>query len=219
MNLKNQKIWYNWVQSSMKKKVLAVVLIVIILVVFGSVTLWVVFFRFPNTLTPGEDPVILLPMQDFSHNTNIGGYGQVSPEYFHNGIDFGVNGTTAIVAPHAAYVEDVKFWFNDRGGHWQTNVRLWLNYQWKIEIVFESWALNETYGQLQRDEIVVNVGQYVEANQTLGNLISHGSSTHIHFGIYSNNDDKCPYIYFSTAEKAVFEAQFALVNFSAHWCM
>ncbi|NVM30038.1 MAG: peptidoglycan DD-metalloendopeptidase family protein, partial [Candidatus Helarchaeota archaeon] len=166
-----------------------------------------------------EDPALLLPMYDFSNNSYIYGYGQLTLDTFHNGIDFGVNSTTAIVAPHAAYVEAVDFWYNDKGGHWQTNVRLWLNHQWKIEIAFESWALNETYGQLQADAIRVNPGQYVEVNQTLGNLLYHGTGAHIHFMISFNNADLCPYTFFTPTSQSIFAAQFALVNYTAHWCM
>jgi len=170
-------------------------------------------------LPSGEDPILCLPLYDFSHCDAIQGYGQITPEYYHNGIDFGVNGTTIIVASHAAYVDEIKFWYNEKGGHWQTNVRLWLNSQWMIEIAFESWAVNETYGQMQRDAILVNQGQYVEANQSIGSLLVHGSGAHIHFGIYSNNEDKCPYSYFSPSAKAIFEAHFYSVNYTQHWCM
>ncbi len=36
-------------------------------------------------------------------------YGQVSEMYYHNRIDFGVNATTDIVAPHSAYVVMVNY--------------------------------------------------------------------------------------------------------------
>ncbi|MHA1131372.1 MAG: hypothetical protein ACTSQQ_11265, partial [Candidatus Helarchaeota archaeon] len=77
----------------------------------------------------------------------------------------------------------------------------------------------ETFGLLQRDAIIVEQGQYVASNQSLGTLLVHGPSAHIHFGIYSDNQDKCPYLYFSASAKATFEAYFYLVNYTPYWCM
>ncbi len=201
-----------------RKTILAVVLIGIICIV-GIVVIKFMFYRHPNTLPIGEDPVLILPLYDFTNNTYIYGYGQVRPDTFHNGIDFGVNAPTVIVAPHNAYVDDIKFWYNDKGGHWQTNIRLWLNYQWELEIVFESWAENETYGQLQRDAIPFNTGQYIEANQSLGTLLYHGPGTHIHFSVSSGDTRFCPFTYFSPTAQASFASQFYLVNYTPYWCM
>ncbi|MHA1651146.1 MAG: M23 family metallopeptidase [Candidatus Helarchaeota archaeon] len=204
----------------MNKKFIILIAIIVVITTFGIIILIENYkSQYPDTLSPGKDPILCLPLYDFSHCDAIAGFGQVSPDYYHNGIDFGVNDTTAIVAPHAAYIEMIQFWFNEKGGHWQTNIRLWLNSQWTLEIIFESWALNETYGQMQRDAILVSKGQYVEANQTLGSLLVHGPGAHIHFSVYSNDVGQCPYNYFSPSAKATFEAHFYLVNCTQYWCM
>ncbi|MFX1296066.1 MAG: hypothetical protein ACFFD2_14605 [Promethearchaeota archaeon] len=205
----------------MKKKIIILIIFIGVACVCSGFFIKFIFFRYQNTLPSEQDPELSLPMYDFSHNDNIRGYGQVSPEDYHNGIDFGVNDTTSIVAPYAAYIMDIKFWFNERGGHWQTNIRLWLNNKWNIEIAFESWAAyeNESYGILQKDAIIVNEDQYVEANQTLGDLLCHGEGSHIHFMIRKENIDYCPYTYFSPSAKSIFAAQFYLVNYTPYWCM
>ncbi|MHA1232550.1 MAG: hypothetical protein ACTSPQ_18115 [Candidatus Helarchaeota archaeon] len=205
----------------MKKKyiILIVVVITITTLGIGIIIFNSIFTRYPNTLSEGEVPVLCLPIYNFTSCDAIQGYGQIADDFYHNGIDFGVNATTTIVSPHDAYIETIKFWYNDKGGHWQTNVRLWLNYQWRLEIVFESWALNESYGQKQRDAIIVQNGQYVKANQSLGNLLVHGPGAHIHFGVYYNGNDKCPYNYFSSEAKVIFENIFYRVNYTRYWCM
>ena len=167
----------------------------------------------------GAEPKLVLPMYNFSNNSYIQGFGQITPTDDHNGIDFGINATTEIMAPHDAYIDNIRTWYNEKGGHWQTNVELWLSFRWYIEIIFESWALNESFGKLQRDAIVVTRGQYVQANQTLGNLLYHGAYAHIHFGIKTFSTDLCPYTYFSSAAKTAFENQFPNVNTTLHWCM
>ncbi|MHA1264975.1 MAG: M23 family metallopeptidase [Candidatus Helarchaeota archaeon] len=203
----------------MQKKYLGLIILLGIFGTIGIIYLYNSEFRYPNTLPLGQVPSIELPLYNFSTCNAIQGFGQITPDYYHNGIDFGVNATTPIRAPFAAYVDFIQFWYNDKGGHWQTNVKLWLNSQWEIEIVFESWALNETYGQLQRDAIIVNLGQYVEENQSIGNLLFHGHGAHIHFGIYDNSVAKCPHSYFTSTAKSAFDAYFFSVNYTPSWCM
>ncbi len=203
----------------MKKKTILAVILIGIICIFGIVIIKLVFFRYPNTLPMGEDPVLLLPLYDFTNNSYIYGYGQVRPDYFHDGIDFGVNAPNVIVAPHNAYVDSVELMYNDGAGNWQTNVRLWLNWQWELELAFESMANNETYGQMQRDSIPFTSGQYIEANQSLGTLLVHEPGATLHISVKSGDTKLCPYTYFSPAAQAAFEAQFWLVNYSSYWCM
>jgi hypothetical protein len=203
----------------MKAKYIILIIMIGIAGICSGFLIKFIFFRYPNTLPSGEDPELLLPIYDFSHVDAIAGHGNISPGEYHNGIDFGVNASTAIVAPYDAYIKDIKCWYNDKGGHWQTNVRLWLNSQWEIEIAFEPWALNESFGLLQKDAIVVTTDQFVKANQTLGDLLCQGAHAHIHFMIRKSNTDYCPYIYFSSSAQITFAAQFYLVNYTPYWCM
>ncbi|WXG44396.1 MAG: hypothetical protein WED04_10240 [Promethearchaeati archaeon SRVP18_Atabeyarchaeia-1] len=207
---------------SRKVKIAASAVIVSLLCV-GSGLAWLFLFRHPGTLPLGETPAIGLPLYDFSHNNMIGGFGNIhrldNTTYYHNGIDFSVNGTTNFVCPFSAYVDEVRTWFNDKGGHWQTNVRLWINSQWAIEIIFESWALNETYGNLEADAVSVVLGQLVVANQTVGNLLVFGNGAHVHFGVLSNSNAICPYNVFTPSAKATFATQFYKVNSTPSWYM
>nr|MDO8098526.1 hypothetical protein [Candidatus Njordarchaeota archaeon] len=185
-----------------------------------GISVWLIYLRYPDTVPSGQNPVLILPLYDFSDNDYIQGFGQISLDYYHNGFDFGVNDTTVIVSPCNAYVFDVKSnWYNEKGGHWQTNVELRLNAQWRISIPFESWALNSTYGALQADQILVHVGQYVTANQTLGYLLCHGQYAHIHFSVISYDTHVCPYYYLTEPAKAIFLYQFSLVNITKGWDM
>ena len=202
----------------MSKMRTALAVCTISIICLAGVGVWVIFFRYPSTLALGQTPIISLPLNDFSHNSFIQGFGQIHTDYYHDGFDFGVNDTTVFVAVFSAYVADVKSnWYNERGGHWQTNVQLWINPQWEVEMAFESWALNETYGALQASAITVVRGQYVAANQSLGSLLAHGDHAHVHFAVRSWGNGLCPYYYFTESAKAVFAARFALVNITAGW--
>ena len=202
----------------MNKKKVAIGLVIVI--ACAGVGLGVfLFYKSSYDLPAGQDPSLAMPFTDATHLHIIQGFGQISSTFYHNGIDFGFNDTTQILAPCAAHVMDVKFWYNDKGGHWQTNVRLQLNQQWMQEIVFESWATNQSLGQQQADAIVVKQGDKLQQGQVIGNLLSQGTGCHIHFGLLSNNNAVCPYSYFSPQAKAAFDGYFTKYNSTASVCV
>jgi hypothetical protein len=86
-------------------------------------------------------------------------------------------------------------------------------------MVFESWALNETFANLQRNTIAATQNRFFAANQTVGNLLVHGSGAHVHFGVLSNGNAICPYDVFSPSAKLTFAAQFFRVNSTPSWNM
>ncbi|MHA1211544.1 MAG: hypothetical protein ACTSSH_03695, partial [Candidatus Heimdallarchaeota archaeon] len=136
--------------------------------------------------------------------SSLGGFGEVFYGT-HNGIDYGVNASVYVVAFCDLRVNGIKTWFNDKGGHWQTNVGFTYNWKYTFDIVFESWALNETYGNIQRDEIFVKVGQKISRGEIIGMLVYHGSGTHIHFGMKESGTDVCSYLFLSSSAKAQFD--------------
>ncbi|WEU40874.1 MAG: M23 family metallopeptidase [Candidatus Odinarchaeum yellowstonii] len=204
----------------MNRKRAAALGVSIIIICVTAFTVWNLLTSIPDALPEGQNPELMLPLYDYSHLDVIQAYGQIRPDYFHPGFDFGVNDTTVIVAPCDAYVTYINSWYNDKSGHWQTNVGLRLNSKWRIDIVFESWAENETYGALQFQAIIVRVGQFVAANQTIGNLLCHGSYAHIHFGLYFNEEAVCPYPYFTPSAQSTFQELYMKVGQPAgDWCI
>ncbi|MEX2679962.1 MAG: hypothetical protein Q6373_000035 [Candidatus Sigynarchaeota archaeon] len=205
---------------SRRKKVGLMVAIAAVFCITG-VSIW--YFsepRYPDTLPLGQVPSLILPLNDLSHNDYIQGYGQVQPDYFHMGFDFGVNDTTIFVAPAKAYVKNVRLnYFNDKGGHWQSEVALRLNLEWMVALAFESWALDDTTGAMQASAIAVHEGQLVEANQTLGSLLCHGEYAHVHLSVIKNGEHLCPYYYLTDLAKATFSSQFSKVGINPSWEM
>ncbi|MBD3256453.1 MAG: peptidoglycan DD-metalloendopeptidase family protein [Candidatus Lokiarchaeota archaeon] len=129
--------------------------------------------------------------------------GDFSPS--HNGIDFNVNESSVVLCPHDAYVSDIRFYENEYGNHWQTNVRIRLNSQWYITMKFESWAEDQYNGTLQRNNVSVSVGDKILANQTMGNLLSHGPHSHLHYDVDRSGTYVCPYSYFSPDAQDKFD--------------
>ncbi len=159
-----------------------------------------------NVISKLPAPIVDFPVEDPSVVHIIWGYGNQNGDH-HNGLDFGCNTSVNIVAWCDMEVEDIDTFYNEAGGHWQTNVGLKFNEKYSFVCAFEPWALNETYAYYQEDAIVVEVGQTISRGQVIGELLNFGSGTHIHFGMYddSENVDVCPYHYFSETAKSIFD--------------
>jgi murein DD-endopeptidase MepM/ murein hydrolase activator NlpD len=153
-------------------------------------------------------PVIEFPVENLEIIHIIWGYGDHGGE-FHNGIDFGCNTSVNIIAWCDMIVEDVKMFLNEGAGLWQTNVELKFNDRFSFTCAFESWALNETYGNIQRNAINVEAGDTISSGEVLGTLLYHGSGTHIHFGMHDMNLPVCPYHYYSETAKSIFDPLWA----------
>jgi murein DD-endopeptidase MepM/ murein hydrolase activator NlpD len=137
----------------------------------------------------------------------IWGYGDHEGN-FHDGIDYGNNQTMAVVAWCDLEVGEIEVWYNEGGGHWQVNTHFIYNKRYGFGIGFESWALNESYALLQRDALAIDEGDILEKGDFIGNLLVHGSGSHIHFGMYDEslkeNKTLCAYNYFSESAKTIF---------------
>nr|MDO8086744.1 hypothetical protein [Candidatus Sigynarchaeum springense] len=171
------------------------------------------FAVFP--LPPGQAPSLRQPLEDFSTFIQFQGFNSSG----HNGIDFMVNASTLIVAPCDLFVIEVKCWFNEPGGHWQTNVRAQLSFAWTLEVAFESWATDEPAGRLQEQAIVVKAWTRVAAGAPMGTLLYVADSAHIHFMIRENNVAKCPYTYFTPAARASLDAALVAIGHATPVCV
>ncbi len=202
---------------SRKKKTLLIVFSIIFLIIGGGGG-FILYKMWPATWARGA-PSIDFPVQNTDVIHILGGFGWVPyGDHMHNGIDYGCNASVYIVAWCEMRVRGIKFWFNDGGGHWQTNVGLAYNWKYSFECVFESWALNETFGELQLAEIYVKVGQTVSRGEIIGKLLYHGEGTHIHFGMKESGNDVCPYLFLSPTAKTTFDSLWALYGFGGIPC-
>ncbi|NHK31148.1 MAG: M23 family metallopeptidase [Asgard group archaeon] len=174
---------------------------------FGGFVLW----RLWPADFSRDPPILDFPVEDAGVIHIIGGYGYVPWGGWHNGIDFGCNTSVNILAPCNVRVIGISTWlYAHDPDRWQTSVRFTINWVYNLEICFESWALNETYANIQRDAINLKFGQIITRGNILGQLLYHGEGTHIHFMIRHNGNDVCPYNYFSTEAKNLFDSLFAI---------
>ena len=192
---------------SRKKKTFLIVFSIIFIIVGGGGG-YILYKMWPATWARGA-PSMGFPIANTDVIHILGGYGPKPWMDLHNGIDYGCNDSVYIIAWCDMRVRGIKFWFNDGGGHWQTNVGLAYNWKYTFDCVFESWALNETYGSLQLAEIYVKVGQKVSRGDVIGKLLYHGSGTHIHFGMKESGNDVCPYLFLSPSAKTLFDTLWA----------
>jgi hypothetical protein len=207
----------------MKKPVKIILSIFLIIIIGGGVFFfgfsWGRKYFYQYDLPLGESPSLELPFDDSSHLDIIQGFGQLSEEYYHNGIDWGFNDSVIILSPYSGVIIGMRTWYNDKGGHWQTNLRIALNIEWDIEINFESWALNQTAANQQANLINVGLFQQISQGDEFGELLYFGSGCHIHMTLYRNYAADCPYTYLSEGAKTMFDSQFELYGINANPCM
>jgi murein DD-endopeptidase MepM/ murein hydrolase activator NlpD len=186
-----------------KQKTWIIVCISIFIIIggFGGFLLWKTYPAHWNT----DRVQIIFPIPDIPTIQNIQGFGETPSNSFHNGIDFGTNQSVEVIACCDMRIIEIKTWYNDGGGHWQTNVIGKYNWNYRFECAFESWALNETYGNLQRDAINVSVGQTVKQGEILGTLMHYGEGTHIHFGMRERGTDVCSYQFMTPYAQSIVD--------------
>jgi hypothetical protein len=176
------------------------------------------FLRENGITTNNNPPVLEFPVENIEVLIRIGGYIWNDTVQIHNGIDFIINDTANIVASCNMTVNDKSLFYNELGDHWQAGISCTINDAFELFIAFESFAQNETYGNLQLDAIIVEIGQEVTAGQLLGQLFLHEPDAHIHFMLHKNNEPVCPYLYFSSDAKATFDTLYAQIGSSNNPC-
>ncbi len=170
------------------------------------------FAVFP--LPPGQQPSMRLPLDSLDTFNCFNSFNSSS----HNGLDFGVNASTPVVAPCDVFVLEVRCWYNDKGGHWQTNLRASMSFAWTLEVAFESWATDEPTARLQEQAIAAKAGTRVAAGASLGTLLYEGDGAHIHFMIEENNVAVCPFPYFTPGAQASLTAALVAIGHTVPVC-
>jgi len=196
----------------MNNKKIAIFLIFVVIISGTSIYLWQAGYFEHYALPIGQDPILNLPFTNSSNLWLIQPFGQLTSSFYHTGIDYDFNGSVIITAPTNGTVDRLEFGYNEKGGHWQTNLFIILNKEWLIIIGFESWAETEAKGKIQLEEIVAKVGVKVQTGDKLGTLLNHGTGCHIHFSLRQKNIDVCSYNYLSPDAKVEFDTLFARVD-------
>ena len=168
---------------------------------------------------PCAPPILSFPF------SNINVLDSLSPftwdnetEIGHNGIDFGINGTATIVASCNMTCNGKNLFYNELGGHWQAGCSFDINDDYEIFYAFESFAKNETYGQIQLDAITVETGQSVTQGDVIGQLFRHEPHAHIHYMLHKKFRPVCPYLYFNAEAKLIFDTLWSNIGYGSHPC-
>ncbi len=167
----------------------------------------------PENELEADPPILEFIFDNTSIIFRICGYGYILSSDFHNGIDFMINVSAAnIIAPCNMTVTEKVLVYLEDADHWAVRTTYSINKDYMLLVGFESFARNETYGNLQLDAILVEVNQTIIQGQLLGQLLMHEPSAHIHFGLYKIYDTVCPYQYFSPEAKAIFDYLWVALN-------
>jgi len=159
----------------------------------------------PEIESEADPPILEFIFENTSLISKLEGYGYLGSS-FHNGIDFFINATAKIIVPYNMTVTEVVLVYLENADHWAVRTSYIINKDYYLIIGFESFARNETFGNIQLDSIIIELNQEITQSQLIGELLIHEPSAHIHFGLYKGVDDVCPYQYFSAEAKAIFDA-------------
>ncbi|NHJ87326.1 MAG: hypothetical protein FK734_17815 [Asgard group archaeon] len=198
------------------KIVLAV--FITILVLFGGfigiakLLNYIKYHQPPNIEPDADPPVLEFLFENTSVISRICGYGYIGSD-FHNGIDFIINVSAAtIIAPcNMTMIEKVLVHLVEVD-HWAVRTCYQINKDYILMIGFESFARNETFGNIQFNAIAIELNQTVIEGQFIGQLLMHEPSAHIHYGLYKKVDAVCPYEYFSPEAKSIFDYLWVELN-------
>ncbi|MBN2156325.1 MAG: peptidoglycan DD-metalloendopeptidase family protein [Candidatus Lokiarchaeota archaeon] len=186
-----------------KRKVGLIIGIVLLIIIpgMGGYVMWKITpYHWSN-----ERVQICFPISEIICIQNIQGYGETYCNDFHNGIDLGTNQSVELIAWCDMRITYLKTWYNEKGGHWQTNILGKYNWKYTFDVAVESWALNETYAYIQRNALDLKVGQIIKQGESIGMLLYHGEGTHIHFGMKESGKNVCPYLFMTPFAQSVVD--------------
>lgn len=176
------------------------------------------YFRNKNLEFNDDPPILLFPVENIETLVLLYAYNMTDPETGHNGIDFTINSTANIIASCNMTVNDIVLVYNDIFGYWQAGVSFDINDAFELLIAFENFNVSETAGQQQLDAIIVEIGQVVTQGELIGQLLYLSPATHIHYSLQKNGQAVCPYLYFSTEAKGIFDSLWSQIGSSSDPC-
>ncbi len=208
-----------------RKWKIVIIVFTTIVIIIGSIMGIIVLLNLPDgdlppsQNDPPEAPILLFPVENTDVLITLDAFiwDNVSG-FLHNGIDFGINDTATIIASCNMTCNDKNLFYNELGGHWQAGASFTINEDYELFVAFESFAENETFGNIQLDAIIVEIGQVVTQGELIGNLLYHRAGAHIHFMLQKNNEPVCPYQYFSADAKSIFDNLWVQIGTSSIPC-
>ncbi len=205
-----------------KWKILIIVFTTIIIIIGSSIGIKYLLDQLaeePPQNDPAEAPILLFPVENTDVLVAIAAFVWDNDSGFlHNGIDFYINDTATIVASCNMTCNGKNLFYNELGDHWQAGASFDINEDYELFIAFESFAENETFGNIQLDAILVEAGQEVTQGEVIGNLLLHRGGAHIHFMLHKNFEPVCPYLYFSEGAKTIFDALWNQIGLENNPC-
>ncbi|MBA7545561.1 hypothetical protein ES705_37930 [subsurface metagenome] len=162
----------------------------------------------PKDISP---PAMILPVADANDFLYIGRvYSSTTNSpigAIHRGLDFVPDGDLKeFQTVFDGVVTRIELFENTGSGTWQVNVHINYNDAYGVEYAFEPFSTNQTDGQAQLNNILVENGQHVIAGQIIGRLYAPISNAHVHFSFFQDDQMACPENYWTEdARNAIME--------------
>jgi len=133
----------------------------------------------------------------------------------HNGLDFGFNNESTVIAAAPGFVEEISW--TDTGpadNVYMIHVSIRFNESIQIGYVFEPWTTNSSGVDRQIEMLDIEEGDWVAKGDTLGEFLKLGISAHIHFAVY-DGEATCPKPFFS--DEAYIEIMSLVHSYQPTW--
>ncbi|MHA1738745.1 MAG: M23 family metallopeptidase [Candidatus Heimdallarchaeota archaeon] len=153
-------------------------------------------------------PSLEFPIAEPMNITSLAAYNTPNwgdPGLFHNGIDLKIENATDIISPCHGIVLNIHSSVNPYKGHIMISVNIIVNLGWTVGLVFEPYANETDFHELQLSLIVVKAGQRVQPGDLIGTLLNGGEYPHLHYMVNQRFSDVNPYLYSSDAAQLAFE--------------
>ena len=153
------------------------------------------------------------PYQNWHQVTRLAAFGvpNWSGSEPHSGIDLVVTSPAVIVSPTAGTVSAIdtkENQYSHPAGQLILGIEIYINRQRTVSLGFEPGTTSADLKAQQIAAIRVKKGDRVQAGTVIGTLlVGEQGYTHIHYSLQdgAGHDPVCPYIYSSTAARAIFE--------------
>lgn len=144
--------------------------------------------------TADEAPTLTTPYVDSSDISTVALF--FSSE--HQGLDFAPTGNLkSFQAALSGEIGSVELLQNEMTSNWEVRLTIVFNSTYYVLYAFEPFSMSDADGQTQLSNILVTEGDTVSQGDVIAKLFTSGEGSHVHFGLFKNDDGVCPESYFS----------------------
>jgi len=112
-------------------------------------------------------------------------------EFIHNGLDYFFFNNSDVIAAAPGLVEDIEIGYIENTTFYKVGMKIRFNESVTLEYSFEGEG-NEILRAQQEGMLSVQIGDWLEKGDLVGNFLRSAEYDHVHFAVYFNYVSICP---------------------------